>query len=181
MWHPNLEARWAINETTKELVERLATQSGFELIDLGDGINKAIIGRHMILNVLLNQFAALVAKECCSIVFGQCDSDNAAQRTSDAIRAKFGVANWKGGMMNKIAFIDTFDGATNLESGTPSGGGAWTQGPAEAELRKDAERYRWLRLKYAQGYETSLAESITKESHLDEYIDAALSAQHIEK
>ena len=40
----------------------------------------------------LERFAALVAaaerEACCSIVYGQCDSDNVAQRTVDAIRAR---------------------------------------------------------------------------------------------
>lgn len=40
----------------------------------------------------LERFAALVAESereaCCAIVFGQCGSDNAAQRTVDAIRAR---------------------------------------------------------------------------------------------
>jgi hypothetical protein len=37
-------------------------------------------------------FAALVAaaerERCCGIVYGQCESDNVAQRTVDAIRAR---------------------------------------------------------------------------------------------
>ena len=40
----------------------------------------------------LERFAALVAarerEACCSIVHGQCESDNVAQRTVDAIRAR---------------------------------------------------------------------------------------------
>jgi len=40
----------------------------------------------------LQRFAALVAaaerEACCSIVHGQCESDNVAQRTVDAIRAR---------------------------------------------------------------------------------------------
>ena len=40
----------------------------------------------------LMRFAALVAaaerEACCKIVYGQCESDNVAQRTVDAIRAR---------------------------------------------------------------------------------------------
>ena len=40
----------------------------------------------------LDRFAALVAaaerEACCKIVYGQCESDNVAQRTVDAIRAR---------------------------------------------------------------------------------------------
>ena len=40
----------------------------------------------------LERFAALVAaaerEACCKIVHGQCESDNVAQRTVDAIRAR---------------------------------------------------------------------------------------------
>jgi len=44
----------------------------------------------------LERFAALVAaaakaeerEACCKIVYGQCESDNVAQRTVDAIRAR---------------------------------------------------------------------------------------------
>ena len=40
----------------------------------------------------LERFAKLVAaaerEACCSIVYGQCGSDNVAQRTVDAIRAR---------------------------------------------------------------------------------------------
>jgi hypothetical protein len=40
----------------------------------------------------LERFAELVAaaerEACCSIVYGQCESDNVAQRTVDAIRAR---------------------------------------------------------------------------------------------
>jgi hypothetical protein len=40
----------------------------------------------------LEHFAALVAaaerETCCKIVYGQCESDNVAQRTVDAIRAR---------------------------------------------------------------------------------------------
>lgn len=41
---------------------------------------------------LLERFAKLVAaaerQRCCGIVYGQCESDNVAQRTVDAIRAE---------------------------------------------------------------------------------------------
>jgi hypothetical protein len=41
---------------------------------------------------IFQQFAALVAaherEACCKIVHGQCESDNVAQRTVDAIRAR---------------------------------------------------------------------------------------------
>ena len=40
----------------------------------------------------LDRFAALVAaaerEACCKIVYGKCESDNVAQRTVDAIRAR---------------------------------------------------------------------------------------------
>ena len=40
----------------------------------------------------IERFAALVAaaerEACCKIVYGQCESDNVAQRTVDAIRAR---------------------------------------------------------------------------------------------
>jgi hypothetical protein len=40
----------------------------------------------------LERFANLIAaaerEACCAIVYGQCDSDNVAQRTADAIRAR---------------------------------------------------------------------------------------------
>ena len=40
----------------------------------------------------LERFAALVAaaerEACCKIVYGKCESDNVAQRTVDAIRAR---------------------------------------------------------------------------------------------
>jgi hypothetical protein len=43
----------------------------------------------------LERFAELVAaaerEACCSIVYGQCGSDNVAQRTVDAIRARGAV------------------------------------------------------------------------------------------
>ena len=39
----------------------------------------------------------------------------------------------------------------------------------------DAARYRWLRERYGVGDETYLAEGITSESELDEYIDAQLA------
>ena len=41
---------------------------------------------------IFQHFAALVAaaerEACCKIVYGQCESDNVAQRTVDAIRAR---------------------------------------------------------------------------------------------
>ncbi len=41
---------------------------------------------------VFERFAALVAaherEACCKIVYGQCESDNVAQRTVDAIRAR---------------------------------------------------------------------------------------------
>lgn len=35
-----------------------------------------------------NLVAAAERDECCKIVYGQCESDNVAQRTVDAIRAR---------------------------------------------------------------------------------------------
>jgi hypothetical protein len=52
------------------------------------------------LTEFLEAFAALVAtherEACCSIVYGLCESDNVAQRTVDAIRAR-GQRTPKGG------------------------------------------------------------------------------------
>ena len=36
---------------------------------------------------------------------------------------------------------------------------------------KDSERYRWLRLKFANGEETYIGEWVTSEDELDKYID----------
>jgi hypothetical protein len=51
------------------------------------------------------RFAALVAEAereaCCSIVYGQCGSDNVAQRTVDAIKARGRwVKTYSGGVPN---------------------------------------------------------------------------------
>jgi hypothetical protein len=48
---------------------------------------------------------------------------------------------------------------------------------ALAEAEKDAKRYRWLRVKFSQGYETYIAESIETEKQLDDYIDNAMSKE----
>ena len=42
-------------------------------------------------------------------------------------------------------------------------------------LRKDAERYRWLRARYGEGDETCLAEGILSEEQLDKYIDMKIA------
>ena len=58
-------------------------------IKSGD-VYKLTVG-HMSIETL-ERFAALVAaherEACCSIVYGLCESDNVAQRTVDAIRAR---------------------------------------------------------------------------------------------
>jgi hypothetical protein len=53
----------------------------------------------------MERFAALIAEAereaCCSIVFGQCESDNVAQRTVDAIKARGRwVKTYSGGVPN---------------------------------------------------------------------------------
>jgi len=52
-----------------------------------NGTQPSLVGEEM-----LERFAALVAaaerEACCKIVYGQCESDNVAQRTVDAIRAR---------------------------------------------------------------------------------------------
>ncbi len=44
-------------------------------------------------------------------------------------------------------------------------------------FRIDAKRYRWLRRKYGIGFETYLAEGITTENDLDEYIDTKINQE----
>ena len=66
-------------------INELAKQAGFVEYELDDGTTEAFDKRYA-------KFAALVAaherEACCSIVYGLCESDNAAQRTVDAIRAR---------------------------------------------------------------------------------------------
>ena len=63
-----------MNERIKELAE----QAGFAVYGWNENEFK--------------KFAALVAaherEACCAIVYGQCESDNVAKRTVDAIRAR---------------------------------------------------------------------------------------------
>jgi len=70
-----------------EDIIRWAQQSGFEEISIGD---KSVTWVSPPENLI--DFAQLVAaaerEACCAIVYGQCDSDNVAQRTVDAIRAR---------------------------------------------------------------------------------------------
>ena len=61
---------------------RMAREAGWEMgEDLSDGFG-----------ALLMRYTALVAaaerEACCKIVYGQCESDNVAQRTVDAIRER---------------------------------------------------------------------------------------------
>ena len=53
------------------------------------GYGEAMVDLHL---PALIRFAELVAaaerEACCAIVYGQCESDNVAQRTVDAIRAR---------------------------------------------------------------------------------------------
>ncbi len=73
---------------TRDDIIRMAREAGFELdmwhLSLGCEAN----GTHE----ELERFAELVAdaerEACYSIVYGQCGSDNVAQRTVDAIRAR---------------------------------------------------------------------------------------------
>ena len=41
--------------------------------------------------------------------------------------------------------------------------------------QKDAERYRWLRSKFAEGDETYIGEWLTSEDDLDKYIDEKMA------
>jgi hypothetical protein len=54
--------------------------------------NAELIRSHHNFILALEKFAALVAaaerEACCKIVYGQCESDNVAQRTVDAIRER---------------------------------------------------------------------------------------------
>ncbi len=47
----------------------------------------------------------------------------------------------------------------------------------DEKLVDDAKRYRWLRHKYGIGFETYLAEGITTENDLDEYIDTKINQE----
>ena len=72
---------------------RMAREAGFEegygnhLFPPGDYREEVVPVTDEII-----RFAALVAaaerEACCKIVYGQCESDNVAQRTVDAIRAR---------------------------------------------------------------------------------------------
>lgn len=74
-------------------VIRMARESGIEVHPRKD---EARIGWDAIAGLdstpKLERFAALVAEyerqKCCEIIYGQCESDNVAQRTVDAIRAR---------------------------------------------------------------------------------------------
>ena len=46
---------------------------------------------------------------------------------------------------------------------------------------KDSERYRWLRLKLADGEETYVGEWITSEDELDKYIDEQIIKEQQEE
>ena len=64
----------------------LAKQAGLQTDNAGVWVDDGYI------NDQLERFANLVAaherEACCSIVYGLCESDNVAQRTVDAIRAR---------------------------------------------------------------------------------------------
>jgi hypothetical protein len=64
----------------------LAKQAGLQTDSAGVWVDDGYI------NDQLERFAALVAaherEACCVIVYGLCESDNVAQRTVDAIRAR---------------------------------------------------------------------------------------------
>jgi hypothetical protein len=66
---------------------RMAHEAGFS-----DIIKKGVWITDGCWDEELERFAELVAaaerEACCAIVYGQCESDNVAQRTVDAIRAR---------------------------------------------------------------------------------------------
>ena len=66
---------------TRDDIIRMAREAGVHHINLDDDYVEEFVA-----------FAQLVAaaerEACCSIVYGQCGSDNVAQRTVDAIRAR---------------------------------------------------------------------------------------------
>ena len=78
---------------TRDDIKRMAREAGFEegygnhLFPPGDYREEVVPVTDEII-----RFAALVAaaerEACCKIVHGQCESDNVAQRTVDAIRAR---------------------------------------------------------------------------------------------
>ena len=69
-------------DRTQKSIQTLAEEAGLHCDGTPDAWDLEAIER----------FAALVAaherEACCSIVHGQCESDNVAQRTVDAIRAR---------------------------------------------------------------------------------------------
>jgi hypothetical protein len=71
----------------REDIIKLAREAGFEI-----GYVTGAIYAPTPCCKEIERFAALVANSereaCCAIVFGQCGSDNVAQRTVDAIRAR---------------------------------------------------------------------------------------------
>ena len=70
---------------TQEDNMRMAREAGFVEYELEDYTQSGY-------DIRYERFAALVRaderEECCSIVWGLCESDNVAQRTVDAIRAR---------------------------------------------------------------------------------------------
>jgi hypothetical protein len=72
---------------TRDDIIRMAHEAGFS-----DIIKKGVWITDGCWDEELERFAKLVAaaerEACCSIVYGQCESDNVAQRTVDAIRAR---------------------------------------------------------------------------------------------
>jgi hypothetical protein len=73
------------NQMTHDDIIRMAREAGCGWAH--NGTQPSLVGEEM-----LERFAALVAaaerEACCKIVYGQCESDNVAQRTVDAIRAR---------------------------------------------------------------------------------------------
>ena len=63
-----------------------------EIIPLPQYLNASYEGDDLYTGKQLIEYAKLVStkeqERCCSIVFAQCESDNVAQRTVDAIRGK---------------------------------------------------------------------------------------------
>jgi hypothetical protein len=72
---------------TRDDIIRMAHKAGFS-----DIIKKGVWITDGCWDEELERFAELVAaaerEACCAIVYGQCESDNVAQRTVDAIRAR---------------------------------------------------------------------------------------------
>lgn len=76
---------------TRDDILRWAREAGFDTINYKSDQWDVICSDGIITNEM-QAFAVLVAaaerEACCSLVYSHCDSDNVAQRTVDAIRAR---------------------------------------------------------------------------------------------